>query len=294
MIRPAFSTVATPHLTLEQVARKAAEWGYSGVDLRSFGFGGRELACEPGLTAPAKARRIFSDAGIDVASVSTGVRFDAPVQPPVFGHVLLDREKSVHEARRFLGIARGCGAETVRFYAYDARPRERRTNLLRRIAGRLYLVCDDARHDPMDVVIENGGAFSRAEDLLEIMAGVDHLARRKVVRLKAAYDLAAAHAAGEDPAEGVKLLRDRLALVRVRDRQGRVPCGLGEGDLPAEPFIKAVAADERTRNVWAVMMWDKLWHPAMGEGDDVLRDAVQKLYRWAGEAAGTLVESTAA
>ena len=90
MIRTAFSTTACPDWTLDRVARAAADWGYAGVELRSLGGGGTELACEPALTDPEKTRAMFAGAGVSIASIATGVRFDEAVFPPVVGHILLD------------------------------------------------------------------------------------------------------------------------------------------------------------------------------------------------------------
>ena len=77
MLRLAFSTVACHTWTLERVARSAGEWGYMGVELRSFGEGGTRFACDPALTSGGKVRELFREAGVEVAGIGGGVRFDA-------------------------------------------------------------------------------------------------------------------------------------------------------------------------------------------------------------------------
>ena len=47
MLKVAFSTVACPHWTLERAARAAAEYGYDGVELRTFDDGSGRMACDP-------------------------------------------------------------------------------------------------------------------------------------------------------------------------------------------------------------------------------------------------------
>ncbi len=274
MIRTAFSTVACPDWTLDRVARSAAEWGYAGVELRSFGGGGTELACEPALTDPDKVRSLFSGFGLRVASIATGVRFDAPVQPPVLGHILLDREASVHEGQHYVGLARATGADNTRVYAYSGSDKESRRSLVRRISERLRLVCDSARHDAGYVVVENGGSFSGAEDLLWLIESVDH------PKLRAAYDLNAAIGAGDDPRDGLAILGDLTRIVRVREAKSDA----------SRAFVET-AAEVITGDAWAVLEWPRLWDKTLAPPEGVLVDAAVRLTAWA---AGTNAASRVA
>ena len=266
MLRTAFSTVACPDWTLDRVARAAAEWGYGGVELRSFGGGGTELACEPALTDTGKVRSMFASAGLDIASIATGVRFDAPVTPPVLGHILLDRDASIYEGRHFVELARAVGAHATRVYAYDGSDKESRRSLVRRISERLRMVCDHARHDSSSVVVENGGAFSSAEDLLQLIEAVDH------PKLMAAYDLHAALAAGDDPREGLAMLGDRLRLCRVREARSD----------EARSFIES-ASELAPDGAWAVLEYPVLWDESLAPADEVLAEAAPTLLRWAAD-----------
>src|SRR5688572_18579331 len=95
MFKTAFSTVACPEWTLARVASAAAEYGYSGVELRTFGSGSTQFACDPALTAPEKVRSLFGAAGTEIASLATSVAFDEPVRPPVLGRAIGDYERTV-------------------------------------------------------------------------------------------------------------------------------------------------------------------------------------------------------
>jgi len=53
-IKFAFSTVACPDATLKQVAQKAKDMGYDGVELRTLGTGSAGLSCDPALSEPGK------------------------------------------------------------------------------------------------------------------------------------------------------------------------------------------------------------------------------------------------
>lgn len=279
MIRIAFSTVACPEWTLERVASAAEEYGYDGAELRSFGEGGGpgcRFACEPGMTAGAKARAIFDEAGVAIAGVGSGVRFDAPIFPPVLGNLLPAREASVREGKMMVQLASSIGAEYLGVYAFELPKRESRKSGLRRICERLYKVCDHARNRDLRVVIENGGSFTRAEDLAEIIERVNW------PLLGACYDLEAAVAGGDDIGAGVALLGNRLVTARVRDRRDGRPCLPGKGELPAREFVESVrdAAAEWDSRPWVVFSWDRAWVGDLASAEVALPEAARKLTEW--------------
>ncbi|MEM1423097.1 MAG: TIM barrel protein [Planctomycetota bacterium] len=269
MIRTAFSTTACPDWTLDRVARSAAEWGYAGVELRSFGGGGTELACEPALSDPEKVRAMFAGVGLRVASIATGVRFDTPVFPPVVGHILLDRDASIYEGRRFVELARATGASCTRVYAYGAPGRGTKRSLVRRIAERLRMVCDHGRHDAGHVVVENGGAFSSARDLMELVEAVDH------PKLAVAYDMQAAVLAEDDVREGLALLDDLVRIVRVRDAVSD----------ESRAFVES-AAELVTNDAFVVLEHPVLWNDALAPAERVLAEAAPALTGWASGVGG--------
>ncbi len=282
MIRSAFSTVACPTWTLERVAAAAAEWGYTGVELRSFGAGGgdglpgRPFACDPALTAPAKVRSLLAGAGLAVAGVASGVRFDAAVFPPVLGHLLSASEAAVRDGRAMVNLASALGAGYLRVYAFDIPARERRASALRRICDRLALVCDHARNRDLRVLIENAGAFRSAADLAEIID------RTNSPILGVCYDLAAAANAGDSIDSALALLGPRLVAARLSDHRGGAPCPLGAGELPAESFVRAVAASAREWGSapWVVYAWNRAFISGLAPAEDVLPGAAQLISQW--------------
>ncbi len=275
MPRPAFSTVACPELTLERVAETCVDAGFAGVELRSFGSGSTHLACDPALTDAEKVRRLFREAGIEIAGVASGCRFDAPIFPPVIGHSLDRSMASVHEGRHLVDVAMGVGAEYLRVYAFDQPRGERRARTLKRICERLSLVVDHANKRGVRIVLENGGAFSRAEDLGEIIARVNS------PLLGGCYDLSAAISAGDDPVEGLRLLGPRLRACRVKDRDGQgQPCLPGDGELPCEEFVRAMARNRWTADAWVVFTWDRMWLPNLAPASQVLPECIRRLDDW--------------
>lgn len=282
MLRPAFSTVACPDWTLERVASAAADYGFRGVELRSVGDGGANaFASDPAFTDPDKVRSVIDRAGIDLAGIATGVKFDDPVFPPVLGHVLSARHATVRAGKRMVELAARCGAPFVRFFAFQIPgapaplvPGDTRWSALRRICSRLGDVCDHARNRDLRVLIQNGGDFASFNDLAKIIETVNS------PLLGACYDLAAGVAAGDDPAEAVRVLGPLLMTARIRDTRAGRPCRLGQGELPVKPFVQALASSGSS--AWLTFEWDRAWLPELTGADAVLPEAARVMYEWSG------------
>ncbi len=277
MLRPAFSTVACPEWTLEGVARAATENGHEGVELRTFGYGSTDLACDPALTSAPKVRALFADAGVQVACLATGARFDEPVRGGPMGHVFGDNEAGIRRAKAAIDLAAQIECPLVRVFGFEYPAREKRANAMARIAERLRLVADAARNTGVRIVLENGGSFPRAADVLELM---DRVASPL---LGAAYSAPVAWAAGEDPAGGARLLGDRLWTAKIKDYStGGVPCPLGMGGVPCAAFVAALSS--LGWGGWVVYEWDRLWLSDLAPPEAVLPGGVKRIYEWAGAA----------
>src|SRR5438132_12879868 len=66
----AFSTVACPDWDFETIAARAKEYGYDGVEIRGFLNESILTAANVFLTEPAKVRRIFENAGVEIACLA--------------------------------------------------------------------------------------------------------------------------------------------------------------------------------------------------------------------------------
>ena len=272
MARIAFSTVACPDWTLDRVASLALDAGYSGVELRSMGRGGAEFVNDPGLTSPAKVLRLMRQQGVEIAGVASGVHYDAPVFPPVIGHIFPQKHAPIEATKEFIEIASELGAPFVRVFPFGSRAKRGDKALRRLVVGRLVLAADAARHSGVRLVLENGGAFPTAEEVASLVDEVGS------PNLGVCYALAAAHEAGDDVAKGARLLGGRLLMARVKDLRAGEPRPLGRGDLPCEGFVRAVSLVASTQ--WVVYEWDKAWVPGLAPAEEVLPGAARSLVEW--------------
>ena len=260
--------------------------GFDGIELRTFGAASRSFACDPALTAEEKIRAIIDGAGIDCSSLATGIAFDAPIWPPVVGRAMSDQEGSVREAKRAIDLAAQIEAPLVRVFGFHTHGRESMKQAIKRIGGRLRLACDHARNTGVRLVVENGGSFERAEALAELIARVNS------PLLGASYDGAVGHVAGDDPAEAVATLGDRLWLGRVKDMLDGRPVQLGDGDRDPEGFVRALAGAGFAGTV--VFDWDAAWFENLTPAEEILPRGLERLCAWAGQTSATVSATASA
>lgn len=274
MFRTAFSTVACPDWTLQRVARAASDYGYDAVELRTFGSGSTRFACDPALTASDRVVRIFQDAGVGVCSLATSVAFDAPITPPIIGRIA-DTELSIRQAKFAIDMAAAVECPLVRVFGFEFSQREKRPSALARITQRLSLAADAARNLGVKIVVENGGSFSRAADLLELIERVG------ISLVGAAYSNAVAADAGEDPLQGIRTLGDRLWAVKLRDRDstGRL-CTIGEGVMDCPALVRTLFASGFRGPL--IVEWDRAWLADLEPADTVLPRSLRRIYEWTG------------
>ncbi|MBL9001211.1 MAG: sugar phosphate isomerase/epimerase [Phycisphaerae bacterium] len=271
-MKPAFSTVACPDWTLSKLATRAVAWGFTGCELRTFGYASREFACDPALTAPAKLRGMLDRSGLSICSLATGIRYDDPITPPLLGF-LLDHESMIRETQHCIDLAVQLEAPFVRVFGFEIVGHEPRPKAVARIVERLLKCLDYCRNSGVRILLENGGSFSTAVDLAEIMDKADHQL------LCASYSVPVAIASGEKPENGVNVLGERLACVKLKDMQQGRPCALGEGDVPCRAAVESLG--RAGYGGWVVYEFDRAWLGASDvDVDTVMAASARTLYRW--------------
>lgn len=273
----AFSTLACPEWSLDRIARTAGALAYDAVELRTFGFGASSIVSDPALTDPRKIRATFAEHGVRPGAIATSLRFDRTIFPPIIGRAITDQEREVRTTKRLIDLASAMECPALRVFAFEMRGRESRAACLRRIAWRLGMATDAARHSGVRIVLENGGSFSTAADLAEILAMIPSPA------LGACYNVAAARHAGEDPVAGLALIADRTPIVRLKGHRAGAPCLLADGDDPNEQVVRAMVEQRSAATI--VYEFDRAWHePAardrLPDPHDALRHAIETIYSW--------------
>lgn len=279
-MKPAFSTVALPDWTLARIAPRLEEWGFLGVELRTFGNGSNQSACDPALTAATKVRAMFDKAGMQICSLATGIRYDEIISPPVIGNVISDTERSVRETKGMVDLALALECPYVRVFAFELPEGESRKSGMARIVDRLKKSADYCRNSGVKLTIENGGTFNTAVDLAEIIDAVGS------PLLTATYSVPVAAMAGENIINGINVLGERLINVKVKDlkleKDGGKPVALGTGDLHVRDAFAALAKANYAG--WITYEFDRAWLPTAANIDvaSILTQSAKTMYEWSG------------
>lgn len=270
----AYSTTVCPGWTLDQAIQTALDLGYLGLEMRSFLEPQSAMMCDPMRMDPYEVRAKFEHAGITPVALGTGVRYDKPIFPPVIGHIFVNAEEGVEETKQFIDFAAKASVDYVRVYGYELPRAEPRAWGHRRVGERLQLAAQTARNTDSMLLIENGGSFARAQDLLDLINAFPH------PYLGVSYNIQAAQQAGECPVEGVKLLKDHLHCVKLLDVDNEHhPVMLGDGMLSCRQTVAAL--DDMGFGGWIVYKYPKLWvHEDGRDPREVLKHASDTLYQW--------------
>jgi sugar phosphate isomerase/epimerase len=274
----AFSTIACPSWTLSDAVSKAAEYGYLGLEMRSFHDHRDQalrVASDPLAMDPDEIASLFDDAGIDGVSFATSVRYDKPINPPVIGRIFQNEEAGVSETKEYVDLADRSGVEFVRVFGCNLPAAESRACSLTRVSNRLKLAAQTARNTKARVLLENAGSFARSTEFLSLLELVDSQ------WLGASFNVLTSQQAGECPIDGIKELGDHLQVIKISDidADGN-PTRLGEGVLPLPKLIEALSA--MNYKGWIVYEYPKLWMTSDNglEVEDVLKHAADTLYEW--------------
>lgn len=276
----AFSTIACPSWTLTEAVSKASELGYLGLEMRSF-HDKRDkrdqsvsIASDPFSMAPEEITAIFDDAGVEPVSFATSVRYDKPIHPPVIGRIFQNEEEGVSDTKAYVDLADRSGTGFVRVFGCNLPAAEPHACSMTRVSERMRLAAQTARNTKVRVLLENAGSFTRNTEFLGLIELVNSQ------WLGASFNILASHQAGENPADGVRVLKDHLYVVKVCDIDSDgIPVRLGEGILPVRELIETLA--EMNYTGWVVYEYPKIWHPKHElDADDVLKHAADTLYEW--------------
>ena len=265
-----FSTLGCGEWSRETVIERAAAFGYDGVEWR----GGPQGHVSPALPAAERQalRRRVTDAGLLSLAVTAYSRFVSPEAA--------ERAAQLDHLRQHLDLAADLGAAYVRTFLGQLPPGRTVAQAAPAIADNLRAAAEYAA--PLGVIVtpESHDDWVRSAALAEVLAAVPHPA------LRALWDFGNAFAAGEDPAEGLRLLGPRLGYVHVKDGllidgQWRLT-QLGQGQVPLKNVIHGLRALGYTGAL--TVEWERAWHPELEPAETALPAALAVLRQLLAEA----------
>jgi sugar phosphate isomerase/epimerase len=263
----AFSTVGCPSWDLQTIADRAKEYGYTGVEFRTF----LEDATMPGanlfLSDPDKVTSIFNAAGIEIACLASSIAFN--------NNRRLDAV-AAEELRQHLILAQKLNCRIVKIFDTQIKPGQDRVTAGVAMANWLLPLADEAADRGIAIVIENALSFRSAKEMWSFMEAVPHPS------VGLCWDVFNAAQVGEPPAVSVPMLNSRIFHTHVKDAKfeprGAAYCKLGEGDVPVRKFLTRLMGIGY--DGYVVLEWDKVWLPNLAEPEIIFPDAIEKMKKW--------------
>jgi sugar phosphate isomerase/epimerase len=248
VVKLAFSNLAAPGWTIDRTVEAVGEYGYDGLELRL-------LDGEPidPLATDDETRRIVREALGPVPLVCLDTSIELAGE---FG-------RSLPAA---LELARDWDAPLVRVFGGDV---EDVDDVARRLAAPLEL----AEELGVAVALETHDHFASAARVGELLERVPSRS------LAALWDLHHPHRVGESPQHVIAQLRERIALVHVKDAlrtdDGWQLVPLGEGEVPVTESLAALRL--AGYDGWVSVEWEKRWHPELAEPEVALPQHARSL-----------------
>ena len=248
----AFSTLACPAWSVEEVVGAATDLGYDGVEFRLLD--GEVI--DPRVHRAQAERAVAScrRSGVEVCAFDTVCRFNDPNRA--------ERERQVEELLHWIDLAHDLQVPRLRVFGGrdQARPSPAPSpdegNTW--VAASLRAVVPSAERAGVTVMLETHDAFSSAHRVAAVLQQVPS------AHVAALWDSQHTHRVGERVEDVLHALGARLAHVHIKDARRRTPDGsewevvlLGEGEVPVREQLDALH-----RHGYAGYLsveWE--WHP---------------------------------
>ncbi len=247
-----FTTLAYPHLKIEEVVGRARRFGLDAIELRVADDG---IHLKPHYPIDRRYLRIIEESGINVVSIAGYARFSS----------VLDEERKKNEdlLKILILMAEELGAKVVRVYAGKF-PDDVESSI-RRISEGLNRLADYSHQHSVDIALETHDELTRLEILLKLFEKLDP-------KIKILYDVANMIMVGEKHEEVFPHIAEKIVHVHIKDfiivEGKRVFVRPGRGIVP----ICRVLSDLRSKNYrgYISVEWEKMWHPDLEDPDVVI------------------------
>src|SRR5258706_15605596 len=263
-MKSAFTPPSAPAWDFATTAARAKEYGYDGVEIRGFLNESILTAANVFLTEPAKVRRIFENAGVEIACLASSISMKGKRKADA---------RAADELRTYIDTAQSLGCRTVKLFDTQVRPGQDRATAAVAMGQWLLPLGDYAAEHDVTLVIENMLSFRNSKEMWMMLETLSH------PTVAACWDLFNATLVGESPYLSVPTLNSRIQYTQVKDAKltalGATLCPLGEGDVPVEKFLT------RLRGIgyagYITFEWEKAWLPNISPPEEALTAAIKKL-----------------
>ncbi len=259
----AFSTLACPKWSVEQVIENALGMGYDGIEWRLLD--GNIIDPIRDSTNVIDAVSACRTRGLDVCAFDTSCTFNH-TEPEV-------RAKQVEDLRNWIILAQKAHVPILRVFggkdqeSIFSQPSLDTVNAW--VADSLHLVASQAEQSSVTVALETHDAFSSARRVANVLQAVNSGS------IAALWDSHHPYRVGETVEDVVDALQGRIAHVHVKDAcrdptdsTGWQLVPMGEGEVPVREQLHTLT--QRGYTGYVSVEWEKHWHPELAEPEIAL------------------------
>jgi len=269
-VKTAFSSMAYHTLSVEDLAKKASQLGYDGIELLW-----REGMILNESIRPSdlrRVRRVCAGAGIRIFSISGYTRFA--------GHDGVSRERELDLLKRQLDAAAELDAEGVRTLGGKVSEEDWQTDSQRHVellAGYLRRAADHSEGTNVRVLLATHDSFSTASAAVRVLDAAAHEGISLIWCVIHPFQY------GEDLDTTWRVIQGRFALVHLKDavvgalRQWWPLRPLGRGNLPLEAICRLIDTSDFSGPV--SIEWEYHMHPEIEDSSIALAAGIEYLRR---------------
>ena len=259
----AFSTLACPRWSVEQVVENAVNMGYDGIEWRLLD--GKIIDPVDDKQKVINAVAVCRAKGLEVCAFDTSCTFnhtDADVRAKQIA-ILLNWIRLAQELHvPILRVFGGPGEQNV-----SPLPSQAEADTW--VADSLRQVASEAEHASVTVALETHDAYSSARRVAGVLQAVNSKS------VAALWDSHHPYRVGETVEDVVAALQGRIAHVHVKDARRNSEDStswqlvlLGEGEVPVREQLHILIQQGYTGYV--SVEWEKHWHPELAEPEIAL------------------------
>src|SRR5439155_402554 len=237
---------------------------YDGVEIRALAD---RTAANPMLVDPAKLRKEFVDASIEICCLATSIAMTQKRKRDA---------QQADELRNSIDLAQNLGCPIVKIFDTQVKPGWSRASIGVLLGNWLAPLADYAAEHEVIIAVENALSFRNAKEMWSIVDRLNHPS------IGVAWDLFNAAMVGEAPAYSVPTLNSKIVYTQVKDAKfgalGATYVKIGEGEVQVRNFLR------RLRGIgyegYVTVEWEKAWLANLAEPEEILPDAIAKLRDW--------------
>ena len=259
----AFSTLACPKWSVEQVIENALSMGYDGIEWRLLN--GKIIDPVRDFTSVIDAVSACRTRGLDVCALDTSCSFNH-ADPEV-------RAKQVEDLQKWIILAQKAYVPILRVFGgkdqESTSPQPSQDTVNAWATDSLRFVAAKVEQSSVTVALETHDAFSSARRVANVLQAINS---RNIAAL---WDSHHPYRVGETVEDVAAALQGRIAHVHVKDAR-RNPADstgwelvpLGEGEVPVREQLQVLTQQGYTSYV--SVEWEKHWHPELAEPEIAL------------------------